>query len=170
MYKIPVSVLNTTSSLWQVFFLFPSPYLLQQSVHWSKETNNRHISDHGKKNEWGWKGTSGGHLVQPLPAQVGPPSQLPRKMSISKDGDSTSSGGNLYHKMCHLVCFSLCSLPLVLLMAITEKNLAPSSSFFPSIRYSCILIRFPLNLLQKLYHFYPHTTVRKRSVAKNLSN
>lgn len=82
----------------------------------------------------------------------------PRMMSISKDGDSTSSLGNLSHKTCHLVCFRLCPLPLVLFMSITEKNLAPSS-FFPSIRYSYTVIRLPLNLLQRLYHFYLQTAV-----------
>ena len=44
---------------------------------------------------WGRKGGSGGQLVQP-PAQAGPPRATSRRLlNISKDGESTTSLGNL---------------------------------------------------------------------------
>ena len=61
-------------------------------------------------------------------------------LNISREGDATTSLGNLFQCSITLrgkkfflmfrwnfLCFSLCPLPLVLLLGTTEKSLAPSS-------------------------------------------
>ena len=85
---------------------------------------------------------------------------LPRTMSrwllnISKDGGSTTSLSNLCQclvtctvKKCfpmfggNLLCFSVCTLPLVLSLGTTEKGLA-LSSLHPRFRYFHTLMRSP---------------------------
>ena len=104
------------------------------------------------------EGTSGGHLVQPLCSSRATHSWLARTMSrqllsISKDGDSTTSLGNLCQcsvtpvvTKCfpmfrgNLQCFGVCPLPLVLSVGTTEKSLALFSSWHPPFRYLCPLI------------------------------
>ena len=76
-------------------------------------------------------------------------------LNIFKDGDSTTPLDNLCQcsvsltaKQCFLIfrwshlCFSVCPLPLVLLLDTTEKSLAPSS-LHPPFRRLCTLMRFP---------------------------
>ena len=93
--------------------------------------------------------TSGGHLVQPPCSSKATLSKLPRAMSSkvlnnSKDGDSTTSLGNLCQCSVtltegqfplpfrqHLLCFSLCPRPLVLSLDTTEKSLALSTVHYP---------------------------------------
>ncbi|XP_052646855.1 uncharacterized protein LOC128143559 [Harpia harpyja] len=92
------------------------------------------------------EGTSGSHLVQhPCSSLHQQPRTVSRQIvTVSKDGDSTTSLGNLCQslvtltlKKCflmfrgNLLCFSLCPLPLVLLLGATEKILAPSFSHPP---------------------------------------
>lgn len=101
------------------------------------------------------KGTSGVHLVQPCHSSRLPRSMFRQYLTISKDADSTTSLGNLGQclvtltvKRCfwmfrgnHL-CFSVCSLPLVLLLGTTGMNVAPSF-VHPPCRYFYILKRSP---------------------------
>jgi len=93
----------------------------------------------------GLEGTSVGHLVQPSCRSRVTQSRLHRTMSrwglnISREGDSTTSLGSLCRGSITLggkkfflmfrqnfLYFSLCPLPLVLLLGTTEKSLAPSS-------------------------------------------
>ena len=106
------------------------------------------------------EGTSGGHLVQPPCSCRDTWSRLLRTMfrqllNISKDGDRTTSLGNLCQSSItltvkrgflmfrwSLLCFNLCPLPLGLSLGTTEKSLAPSS-LYPLFRYLCTLIRSP---------------------------
>ena len=114
------------------------------------------------------EGTSGAHLVQPPHPSRATQSQLPRTMprgllSISKDGDSTTSLGNLCHPQSKKMFpdvqkeppvfqvvptapgpgtehhwkepGSILFAPLVLSLGTTEKSLAPSS-WHPLFRYS----------------------------------
>jgi len=89
------------------------------------------------------KGTSGGHLVQPLCPSKTTKSKLSMivcrwLLIISKDGDTTISLGNLCRcsvtltvKMsflmfrCDLLCFSLCPVSPVQSQGTTEESLAP---------------------------------------------
>ena len=89
--------------------------------------------------------TSVGHPVQPPCRSRVTYSRLHRNSSrrglnISREGDSTTSPGNLFQGSVTLrgkkfflmfrrnfLCFSLCPLPLVLSLGSTEKSLAPSS-------------------------------------------
>ena len=93
----------------------------------------------------GLKGTSVGHLVQAHCQSRVSYSRLHRTSSrrvlnISREGDSTTSLGSLFQCSVTLrgkkfilifswsfLCFSLCPLPLVLLLGTTEQSLAPSS-------------------------------------------
>ena len=74
-------------------------------------------------------------------------------VNIPKDGDSTTSPGNLCQclvtftvKKCFLMlrgnfpCFSLCPLPLVLSLGTTEQSLS-LSSLHPPFRYLCTFMR-----------------------------
>jgi len=91
------------------------------------------------------EGTSVGHLVQPPSRGRVIYSRLHRTASnqvlnISGEGDSTASLDSLFQCSItlkvkkfflrlrwNILCFGLCPLPLVLLLGITEKTLAPSS-------------------------------------------
>lgn len=74
-------------------------------------------------------------------------------LSIFKHGGSTTPLGNLCQSECFLMfrgnfpCFSLCTLPLVLSVAITEKSLALCSLQLRIFRYLYTQMRFPLSLL-----------------------
>lgn len=106
-----------------------------------------------------------------LPAQAGQPrTACPRTMfwwflSISKDGDSNTSLGNLCYcsinltvKNCFLIfrgslpCFSLRPLPLFLSLGTTEKSLVSSSSF-PFKHF--FIDKIPLGLLQARQSYFP---------------
>ena len=96
-------------------------------------------------------GTSGDHPAQPPGSRRATYNNLTRAMSrqllnISKEEDNTVSLGNLYYcsftllakKKKHfvmfrgsLLCFSLCSLPLVMAVGTTENRLAPFSLHSP---------------------------------------
>ena len=96
--------------------------------------------------EWsGLEGTSVGHPAQPSCRSRVNHSRLhstasSRVLSISREGDSTTSLGSLGQGSVTLrgkkfflvfswsfLCFSLCPLPLVLSLGTTEQSLAPSS-------------------------------------------
>jgi len=95
----------------------------------------------------GLEGTSVGHPVQPPCRSRVIYSRLHRTLSrwvlnISREGDSTTSLGNLFQCSITLrvkkfflmfrrnfLCFGLCPLPLVLSLGTTENSLAPSSPY-----------------------------------------
>ena len=129
--------------------------LLQVPLHFLKCLNHRMV-DVGRD--------LGGHLVQApcstRATSIHLPTTVSRQLwSLSKDGDSTASLGNLCQclvtpivKNCFLMfrgkppCFSLCPLPLVLSLRTTKKSLAPSS-LHPPFRYLYQLVRSPLSFL-----------------------
>jgi len=102
-------------------------------------------SSHRITERSGLEGTSVGHPVQPPCPSMVTHSRLHRTLSrrvlnISREGESTASLGSLGQGSITLrvkkfflmfrwsfLCFSLCLLPLVVLLGTTGKSLAPSS-------------------------------------------
>ena len=121
---------------------------------WITETQNHRIT---------LEETSVDHLVQPPCQSRVTYSRLHRTLSrqvlnISREEESTPSLGSLFQCSVTLrgkkfflmfrrnfLCFSLCSLPLVLSLGTTEKSLAPSS-WHPPFRYLEAFIRSSLSL------------------------
>ena len=112
------------------------------------------------QNGWGWKGPLE-VIWSNTPAQAGPPrsaclgpspghfwisprmqTQLPLWATCAC-AHSPSQCFPMFRG--NLLCFSLCPLPLVLLLGATEKSLVPSS-LHPLFRYLHTLIRCPLSL------------------------
>jgi len=106
--------------------------------------------------DWDWKGPLeaiwSNSPAQARPARAGGPGSCPDGFWISPRRKTTTSLGNLCHcsvtrtvKMCflmfrqNLLCFSLCLLPLILSLDITEKSPAPTSLHLP-FRYLYTLI------------------------------
>ena len=123
----------------------PTPRFRQGKPHVEPQ-HGRSISQNHKITACsGLEGTSVGHLVQPSCRSRVTYSRLHRTLSrqglnISREGDSTTSLGNLLQYSVTLrvkkfflmfrrnfLSLSLCPLPLVLSLGTTEKSLAPSS-------------------------------------------
>jgi len=111
-------------------------------------------------NGWGWKASLEFNLSDLPYSSTATYSQLSRQLlSISKDGDTTTSLGNLHQCLVtltikkyflvfrgKLLCFSMFLLSLVLFLGTTGKSLT-LSYLHPHFRYLCILIRSPVSLL-----------------------
>lgn len=107
------------------------------------------------------EGTAAGHLLQPLCLKVGSSQSTwhrssPRWfLSMSSEGDSTSSLNNLFQNAdtCTVKflllfrwsfqCLGFCLLPIVLVLGTTKRSLA-SSSWPPRFRHFYILMKPPL--------------------------
>ena len=119
---------------------------------WQWLTDRRNRGNHRITKWSGLEGTSVGHPFQPPCRSRVTYSRLHSTSSrwvlnISREGDSTTSLGSLGQGSVTLrgkkfflvfswnfLCFSLCPLPLVLMLGTTEKSLAPSS-WPPPCRY-----------------------------------
>ena len=143
-----------STSFWSWLRVSPSTVPFSQgSSNALHALNQRAVQQNHRITEcYGLEGTSVGHPAQPSRRSRVTYSRPQRTLSrwvlnISREGDSTTSLGSLGQGSVTLrgkkfflifrqnfLCFSLCPLPLILLLCTTEMNLAPSS-WHPPCRY-----------------------------------